>query len=72
MSEPNRSHEITEWFELKGTLKGHLVPLPALNRDIHSSISAQSPNSLTLAVCRDGASYISPLFWDGGRTKSLI
>ena len=31
----------TELFEL--TLKGHLVSLPAVHRDIHSSISAQNP-----------------------------
>jgi len=34
---------IMESFELKGTLKGHPVPLSAANRDTHSSISAQSP-----------------------------
>ena len=34
---------ITEWFQLEGTSKGRLVPLPALSRDTHSSISAQSP-----------------------------
>ena len=33
---------IIEWFELEGTLKGQLVPLPAISRDTHSSISAQS------------------------------
>ena len=32
-----------ELLELKGTRKGYLVPLPALNRDTHSSISAHSP-----------------------------
>ena len=36
-------------------LKGRLVPLPAVHRDTHSSSSAHSPNSLTWAVCRDGA-----------------
>jgi len=40
---------------LQGTLKGHPIQHPALNRDTHSSISAQSPSSLTLAVCRDEA-----------------
>ena len=45
----------TELFELEGTLQGHLVALPALSRDTHSSVSAQSPPSLALAVCRDGA-----------------
>ena len=48
-------HSVIELSELQGTLKGHLVPLPALSRDTHSSISAHSPSSLTLAVCRDGA-----------------
>ena len=32
-----------ELLELKGTRKGYLVPLPALNRDTHTSISAHSP-----------------------------
>ena len=32
-----------ELLELEGTLKGHLVHLPAVSRDTHSSISAQSP-----------------------------
>jgi len=44
-----------ELFELEGSLEGCLVPLPALSRDTHSPISAHSPSSLTLAVCRDGA-----------------
>ena len=35
------------------------VPLPVLSRDTCSSISAQSPSSLTSAVCRDGASTTS-------------
>ena len=30
-------------------------PTPAVHGDTHSSISAQSPPSLTLGVCRDGA-----------------
>jgi len=47
-------------LELEGTPKGHQVPLPAVHRDTHSSISAQSSSSLTLAVCRDGA---SPPLW---------
>ena len=49
------SSSIIELLELEGTLKGHLVPLPALSRDTHNSISAQSPPSLTLGICRDGA-----------------
>ena len=48
-----QEHRIVEPFGLEGTLQGHLVPLPALNGDTHSSVSAQSPLSLTLAVCRD-------------------
>ena len=45
---------ITEWFELEGTNKGHPVQLPALSTDTHSSVSAQSPPSLTSGACRDG------------------
>ena len=41
---------ITELFELEGTLKGCLIPLPALNRDTHSSISAHSPIQPDLGV----------------------
>jgi len=48
------SWHITDWFELEGTLKDHLAPLPAMNRDSHSSISAQSPSSLTLDVSKNG------------------
>ena len=47
---------IIEPFELEGTTKGHLVQLPAVNRDTHSSISAQSPSSLTSGVCRNRTS----------------
>ena len=35
-----------ELFELIGTLKGHLVQTSVMNRDTHSSISAQSPVQL--------------------------
>lgn len=45
------NHRITG---VRRDLKGHLVQLPAVNRDIHSSISVQSPNSLTLAVSMFG------------------
>jgi len=38
-----QNFRIAEWFELEEALKGHPVQLPALNRDTHSSISAQSP-----------------------------
>jgi len=41
--------------ELEGAFIDGLVPLPALNRDTHISVSAQSPRALTLAVCRAGA-----------------
>jgi len=34
---------ITELLDLEGTFKGHVVPLPAMHRDTHSSISAHSP-----------------------------
>ena len=32
------SRQITEWFELEGTLKAHPVPLPTTNRDTRSPI----------------------------------
>jgi len=35
-------HRITQWLELEGIPKGHLVPSPVLSSDTHSSISAQS------------------------------
>ena len=38
-----QERRVTEWFELEGTLKGHLVPFPAMNRDTHSSISCSEP-----------------------------
>ena len=44
---------------LDGTSEGHVVPLPAMNRDSHGSISAQSPSSLTVGARRDGASTTS-------------
>lgn len=34
---------ITEWFVLEGSSECCLIPLPALSRFTHSSISAQSP-----------------------------
>ena len=50
-----------ELLELEGTLNGHLVQLPALNRDTCSSIrcSEPCPQSLTLNVSKDGASTTS-------------
>jgi len=47
--------------------QGHLVQLPALNGDTHSTISAQSPSSLPLGVCRDGA---TPPLWATCATAS--
>lgn len=41
-----KNHRTTETSELQGTFKGHPVPLPAVHRDIHSSIRAQSPVQL--------------------------
>jgi len=38
------SHRAIEWFGVEGTLQGHLVPLPAMHGDTHSSISAHSPS----------------------------
>jgi len=34
------THRLTEWFELEGTLKGHLVPLPAVIKDTHRVLRA--------------------------------
>jgi len=39
----------------KGPLKATWSHPSAMNRDTHSSISAQCTSSLSLAVCRDGA-----------------
>jgi len=36
---------ITEWFGMEGTFKGHLVPLPGMNRDPTAPPGAQSPVS---------------------------
>jgi len=36
-------HWIIERFELEETLKGRLVPLPAMDRDTHSSIRCSEP-----------------------------
>ena len=33
-----------ELLELEGTLKGHLVHLPAVSRDTHSSIRCSEPH----------------------------
>jgi len=41
------AQQLLEWFELEGTPKGHLVQIPAVISDTHSSISAQSPSNLT-------------------------
>ena len=47
----------TESLELKGTIEGHLVQLPAENRDTYSSIMLlRALPSLTLNISRDGAS----------------
>jgi len=32
-----------ELFELEGTLKDHLIPLPAVHRDTHSSLRCSEP-----------------------------
>ena len=46
---------LIEFFGLEETLKGHLVPLPALNRDTRGSIRSSEPHPLTFDVCRNGA-----------------
>ena len=48
------SCRIMELFELEGTFKGHLVQLPAMNRDIYGSVRVlRAWSSLTLSVSRD-------------------
>ena len=47
---PFNFHRTIEWFELGGPLKAISSNSPAMNRDTYSSISAQSPSSLTLGV----------------------
>ena len=48
------SYRMIELFELGGTPKGHLVPLPRYEHpQLHQVLRVLS--SLTLAVCRDGA-----------------
>lgn len=42
------SCRIVEPFELEGTSKGHLVPLPALQRDPHISTKCSEPHLLPL------------------------
>ena len=48
------NHRIVEWFELEGTLEGHIVHLPC-NEHLQVDHCAQSPSSLTLDVSRDRA-----------------
>ena len=52
-----RVDSITEWLEMEGTLKGHLVHLPCTEQgrlQCHQVLRA--PSSLTLNVSRDEAS----------------
>ena len=49
-----------ESFELEGALKGHLAQFPCSDQghlQLHQVLRA--PSSLTLGVCRDGASTTS-------------
>lgn len=39
---------IIEPLELEGTSKSHLVPLPVLHRDTHSSVRSSEPHFLPL------------------------
>ena len=55
-----RVDSITEWLEMEGTLKGHLVQLPCSEQgrlQCHQVLRA--PSSLTLSVSRDRASTTS-------------
>jgi len=55
-----QNHSITELFELEQSPKGHLVQLPC-NEQGHLQLYQvlRAPSSLTLGVCRDGASTTS-------------
>ena len=49
-----------ELFELEGTFKGHLIPLPAMDTETYSSIWVlRAWSSLTLDVSKDGVSTTS-------------
>jgi len=51
---------IIESFELEGTHQGHLARLPCNEQGhLQPEQGAQSPSSLTLSVCRDGAPIAS-------------
>lgn len=43
---------VMEWFELEGSPEGHLVPLPAVNRDLRSKrvLLPNEPSPLSLSV----------------------
>ena len=48
-----RFHRIIESFELEGTLKGHLVQPPAMNRDTYSSIrSSEARPHILSSTCK--------------------
>ena len=51
-----QNHTVTEWFELEGTLRCHLVQLPCHEQghlQLHQVLRA--PSSLTLSVSKDRA-----------------
>jgi len=52
-----------ESLVLEGTFKDHLIPLPTLNRDTHSSISAQSPIQPDLGCLQGWVIWISLGKW---------
>lgn len=53
-------HKIINSFELEGTIKGHLIQLLSVNKDIYSWITLlKAQIRLTLNVTKDGASTTS-------------
>ena len=54
-------HRIIESFELEGNPKGHVVPLPAANRDTYSSIRCSEPLQPDLG-CLQGRGHPLPLW----------
>jgi len=52
---------ITEWFELEGTFKGHLIPPPpATGRDsFHQTRLLRATSNLALNAAREGAATAS-------------
>lgn len=54
-------HGITGWFELEGTLECHLVPLPAMNRDILLATPSRAAIETLLPAGAEGDWELLPL-----------